>query len=132
MRTSPTCARGGGALSRGPNAARVRFPLHRHGITAERHFEEDRLIDYWIGLEGLFTRENDRRPEATQVKTRSTALLKLDTTATEEVGKIHGTRGEIVHGKYDYDQERLDKHVAAASRFLTEALTEYLSTDDPL
>ncbi len=44
-------------LITGGNAAQLRFPLRRWGMSVQRQWDEDRLIDLWIGLEGLFKRD---------------------------------------------------------------------------
>jgi hypothetical protein len=55
-------------LTQGGNALQIRFPLRRWGISIQRHWPEDQLIDQWIGLESLFKRDLEVRriPEKTR------------------------------------------------------------------
>lgn len=41
------------SVTGGANASRIRTPLRRWGVSRQRRFEEDRLLDCWLGLEGL-------------------------------------------------------------------------------
>ena len=70
------------SLTLRPNAAAMLFPLRRLGVGCQCHFDEDRLLDYWIGLEGLFTRLREKHA-ADRVATRTSYhLLGLDLTSS--------------------------------------------------
>jgi hypothetical protein len=59
----------------GPNSSRVRLALRRWSSAADRESDEDRLIDYWIGLESLLLGSDAKAEVTFRAALRLAALL---------------------------------------------------------
>ena len=115
-------------LVAGPNASTLRFALRRWGSALQRKWPEDRLIDLWIGLEGLFKRESESRSNSDRVANRISRLLSLDRQnrrlLISQLADSYRLRNEVAHGKTAYDEEALKTAVADTNRWLRRALRE--------
>jgi len=120
----------------GPNAGHVRFPLRRAGVAAQRQFDEDRLIDCWIGLEGLLMHKDDRRSAVKQVVTRAQRLLGIDDRQTRqlgvELGKSFGVRSAVVHGDVSYDDASVLEAISVAGDVLAKSLRTFIQSGQPI
>jgi hypothetical protein len=119
----------------GPNAERIRFPLRRFGIAAQRAFAEDHLIDTWVGLDGLFKREDEMRGIGDNAARRASKLLDVDVdegrTLRRVVPRSYKVRGAIVHGRSDYSDEDLTEANEVADDLLRRSLLALISKAEP-
>jgi hypothetical protein len=127
------------ALHSGPNAKPVQVALRRWSTAADRVEEEDKLIDYWVGLEALFI------PDAKQelrlrASLRGAAFLGQQ---PEERGRTfevlrdsYDWRSAIVHGSTpDRKVQRrssLTDVVATTGTYLRSSLLAFLRADEAL
>ena len=89
------------ALTRGPNSSLVEVALRRFGAGLGRQSSEDRLIDYWIGLESLFLRESTELRFRAALRIAhllgSTSVERLKT--FDDVKTSYDARSAVVHGE---------------------------------
>ncbi len=102
-------------LRSNPNRALVELALRRWDAGMERRADEDKLIDYWVALESLFT------PDSTQeVRFRASLRIAAYLGATPEARRsiyadMHHSydwRSAVVHGASDKRRAQLDKRGA--------------------
>lgn len=118
----------------------VDLPFTRWFGAADRLYDSDKLIDYWIGFESLFS------PDSTQeVKFRVSLRIAayLGKTADEKETIYHDMRlsydwrSAVVHGN-PVEQKRLDKRATLqvttgkTRAYLRRALLKLLESDQPL
>lgn len=90
-------------LQSGPNAKMVALAFKRWSDTAERLADEDKLIDYWVALESLFSTDSNQ-----EVKFRSSLRIAAFLGKTPDKRKevyndmrnSYDWRSAIVHGAY--------------------------------
>jgi hypothetical protein len=115
------------AVASGPNSELLRWPLRRFGVSRQRAFEEDRLVDLAIALEGIFTREDEsqRRSAGGRIARRANLLLDGERAAmklrSRRVSDGYVKRSDIVHGRLPSEDE-----IAAAASGLDVVLLETL------
>jgi hypothetical protein len=114
----------------GGNSAKVRFPLRRWGMSVQRQWDEDRLIDLWIGLEGLFKRDLEVRDIPEKIAPRIRDLLALDRKPTNRLQESYDARVAIAHGRSTYRDEDLWRAVDIADELLREALKALIQRTD--
>jgi hypothetical protein len=130
-----------GRMRAGAVAGEVDLPFRRWSGAADRLDDADRLIDYWVGLEALFS------PDSTQevkfrVALRIAAYLGESPDACEaiyqEMRHSYDWRSTVVHGGKLKEQKKLDKRgtlqaVTAKTRaYLRQAILKLLTSDQQL
>ena len=90
-----------GAIDTIPADGVLRSALRRFNFAYERSRPEDRIIDYWVGLEALFA-PDDQREFKYRLRLRTAYYLCDDPDGREDVYQTLGTsydvRSKIVHG----------------------------------
>jgi hypothetical protein len=126
-------------LHTGPNLDALELALRRWAGAVERFQEEDKLIDYWIGLESLFTPDT-----TTELRFRASLRIAgfLGRTAVErsaiyqDVLLSYDWRSAVVHG---VDKKRISSltkkeplpSITAKTRaYLRRALLQLLESDE--
>lgn len=109
-------------LVEGGNAAQVRFPLRRWGMSVQRQWDEDRLIELWIGLEGLFKRDMEVKNIPEKIAPRVRDLLGLDRKPTNRLKESYEVRVAVAHGRSTYRDEDLWPAVDIVEELLRESL----------
>ena len=122
-------------LTSGPNAELLRWPVRRFGVSRQRAFDEDRLVDLTIALEGIFMTEADKtsRDSAGDLMSwRANRLLGGDRTATRlranRVDRGYRGRSDIVHGRLPSEEDTA-RAVSGLDTVLVEALTALLASE---
>lgn len=116
----------------------TRLALRRWDMTTERLNEDDKLIDYWIALESLFT--PDSKQEVKYRASFRTAAYIGDTPQEREeiytnLKNSYDLRSKIVHGiipktKHKSDAEAVKSKLIGKTRsFLRRALLKILNSD---
>jgi len=128
-------------LQQGDVAEDVELPFRRWYGATDRLDDADRLIDYWVGLEALFS------PDSTQeVKFRSSLRIAayLGETPDEwetiysEMRHSYDWRSTVVHGGSHREHKKLDKRgdlrtmTAKTRAYLRQAILKLLTSDEPL
>jgi hypothetical protein len=128
-------------LQAGDVAEEVELPFRRWYGATDRLDDADRLIDYWVGLEALFS------PDSTQeVKFRASLRIAAYLGETpDQWESIYGEmrhsydwRSTVVHGGSHKEQKKLDKRgdlrtVTAKTRaYLRRAILKLLESDESL
>jgi hypothetical protein len=76
--------------------------LRRFGYAHDRRLDEDRLIDYWIGLEALYTTSGENQETVDKISRRIARLLGTDQRSRidlkEEAKTLYNIRSRVVHG----------------------------------
>ncbi|MDB5098203.1 MAG: hypothetical protein JWM80_2624, partial [Cyanobacteria bacterium RYN_339] len=89
------------ALGNGPNVSRAKLALERWSDAFERLSDDDKLVDYWIGLESLFIGV-DTGELSYRAALRIAWFLGADATdrrrLQKEMKSSYGARSKIVHG----------------------------------
>jgi hypothetical protein len=118
-------------LHAGPNAKRASLAFRRFASAADRATEEDRLIDYWVGLESLFTFET-RQEVILRASLRIGAMLGATPDARvqrrKEMRDSYDVRSRVVHGG-DVKKDELTTASQHARSALREALLRVLESD---
>jgi hypothetical protein len=115
-------------VTSGPNSRVLRWPLRRFGVSRQRAFGEDRLVDLAIALEGIFTGEDEsqRRSASHGISRRANLLLGGERSVTKLRSKrvLDGylKRSDIVHGRLPSEDD-----IARAATGLDVVLVEALS-----
>lgn len=122
------------SLAAGPNRDIIRWPLRRFGVAMQRAFMEDRLVDFVIALESLFSRETDpQRNPGALIAERANRLLGGDRPTrklrTSQILSAYGLRSALVHGRLPSESD-IALSASSIERVLREALTELLSALD--
>jgi hypothetical protein len=122
-------------------AADIDLPFRRWYGAADRLNDADRLIDYWVGLESLFS------PDSTQevrfrVSLRIAAFLGESPDEWEaiynEMRHSYDWRSKVVHGGSPREHKKLEKQgtLSASARktreYLRASLLKLLDSDQPL
>lgn len=130
-----------GRLRAGVVAEEVDLPFRRWNGAADRLDDADRLIDYWVGLEALFS------PDATQeVKFRVALRIAAYFGETpdeceaiyQEMRHSYDWRSTVVHGGNLKEQKKLDKRgtlqvtTAKTRAYLRQAILKLLKSDQQL
>lgn len=89
-------------LSEHPIDGALDVAIRRLEYAYERSRTEDRMIDYWIGLEALFMSSGDQGEQTDKLSRRIARLLGQDLverrTLRSSVKRLYGTRSRLVHG----------------------------------
>jgi hypothetical protein len=110
-------------LIEGPNATVVRFPLRRWSASTQRRWDEDRLIDCWIGLEGLFKRRNESLAIPEAIAPRVARLLGREQgVESVRLRNSYNIRNDITHGGIDYDEQDVEEAIETADEVLQASL----------
>ncbi|MBJ7604589.1 MAG: hypothetical protein JF888_15645 [Candidatus Dormibacteraeota bacterium] len=122
------------SLATGPNSATIRWPLRRFGVAMQRAFMEDRLVDFFIALEALFSRETDpQRNTSALIAERTNRLLGGDRPTrklrTSQILSAYGMRNALVHGRLPSEGD-IALSASNIERVLRDALAELLSASD--
>lgn len=127
-------------LASSPNAGRLRVALRRWDSSFDRLRDEDRLLDYWIALESLFT------PDSTQelsfrASLRIAAYLGQDSSRRkqiyDDVKTSYAFRSVIVHGsaeglvKLEKKGRTLSEITSVTGHYLREAIRAILKEPGP-
>lgn len=102
------------AMRTSPNAAKVSVAQRRWTSATERTRADDRLLDYWIGLESLLLGRREQSKQRTAA-VRGGVLLSADhaerATVADQLYDSYDCRSAIMHGdaqglaRYDVAQE---------------------------
>jgi len=128
-------------LDNSPNAPIVRLAFSRWSVTSERLSDEDKLIDYWIALESLFT------PDASQEVTYRSAIriaaflgdaAEVRKKIYDDIRHSYEWRSALVHGgrRESGRIKKLRKNVPLRSiadntrSYLREAIIRILRSDE--
>jgi len=107
------------SLVNGAQHERLPVALDRFKLAYERRRPEDKLIDYWVGLEALFS-PSDRAELSYRIPLRAAYFIGSSPEEREQVFTAlrdhYGTRSDVVHGR----KPKRDVKVAA------EAVEDYL------
>jgi hypothetical protein len=117
-------------LVTGGNATQVRFPLRRWGMSVQRQWEEDRLIDLWIGLEGLFKRDLEVRSVPEKIAPRVRDLLALSSKPVNQLRQSYDVRIAVAHGRVSYADQDLWSAVDTSDELLRESLKALIERSD--
>jgi hypothetical protein len=117
------------------NAERLAVARRRWDGADERFRDDDRLIDYWIALESLFS----TRDEPTEITYRTSMRIAAFTGETPEervsvkglMSKSYQCRSDIVHGK-NVTPARLREQVVQTRTYLRRSLLKALGSNAPL
>lgn len=115
----------------GPNRSKVRWPLRRFGVAAQRPFVEDRLVDRIIALEAIFGHDGDPiKGTGGRIASRANRLLggkRIDMTLrSKRIGKAYEFRNDLVHGRLPPEAE-IDAAAANMDSVLREGLRTLLN-----
>jgi hypothetical protein len=98
-------------------------PFQRFSSARSRTRPSDRLIDYWIGLESLFSKEGESQELSYKYAIRIAHYVGKDQTSRldffSSMTKAYGARSKVVHGK---KVKGLQEAERAAERALRESL----------
>jgi hypothetical protein len=115
-------------LASSPNAGQLRVALRRWDTAYDRLRDEDRLIDYWIALESLFTPDSNQEL-LFRASLRIAAYLGNDTRQRrqiyDDIKTSYGFRSSIVHGNA-VGLAKLEKKVGRTLREITDATGQHL------
>jgi hypothetical protein len=117
-------------LLAGGNAPQVRFPLRRWGMSVQRQWDEDRLIDLWIGLEGLFKRDDEVRNVPEKIAPRVRDLLGLASKPVNPLRQSYDVRIAVAHGRSSYSDRDLWAAVDTADKLLCDSLKTLIERSD--
>ena len=115
-------------VTAGPNTELLRWPLRRFGVSRQRAFGEDRLVDLTIALEGIYISEEESQQRGSpgdRIARRTNLLLGGDRAMrklrTKRIIGGYLKRSDIVHGRLPSEDE-----IAAAATGLEAVLLETL------
>jgi len=109
-------------LQDSPNRQRIDLALRRWSAGMGRARNEDKIIDYWTGLESLFAPSSRQIAETASKRIASLANANERGSLYERVKGSYGVRSALVHG---YSESELQKKIRKGGLTLTgvEALT---------
>jgi hypothetical protein len=116
--------------------ARLEIALHRLDVAYERARAEDRIIDYWIGLEALYLRRNENAELAYRAALRVAYALETDPVPRKRMRKkvaaSYNARSDIVHGAANTSASKWAEFTESVlRRSLKRAILEPGSIDIP-
>lgn len=114
----------------GGNAEQVRFPLRRWGMSVQRQWDEDRLIDLWIGMEGLFKRDGEVRNVPEKIAPRVRDLLGLASKPAKQLRQSYEVRIAVAHGRASYTDQDVWRAVDTVDALLRESLKVLIGRSD--
>ncbi len=104
------------SITTGPNAARIRMPLRRWGASRQRRYDEDKLLDCWIALEGLFP--GAKSYIAIWVAQQMALLLSLNVAQQApleaDLRNSYRQRNNVAHGNAYTEQDVVQANQTAA------------------
>lgn len=129
-------------LDRSPNAAKISLALRRWDSAVERLSDEDKIIDYWIALESLFTSDTTQEIKF-RASLRIAGLLGANVDEREkiynEIRHSYDWRSKIVHGTDTVKNSKslkdfkkkgdLPEVVEKTRSYLRQALLHFLKSD---
>jgi hypothetical protein len=130
-----------GRLQKSPNVEKISLALHRWSATAERLNDEDKLIDYWIALESLFTPDSSQEL-VFRASLRIAAFLGQAPDERREIydhmRHSYAWRSAIVHGDYrkkrkvtELNKKGTLSEVSIRTRsYLSKAILRVLESDE--
>ena len=119
------------ALDAPPWDSGFEVAMRRYEYGYERSNEEDRMVDYWIGLEALFTTADEKAETADKLARRIARLLGETPEARlnmfRKVKTLYRTRSRLVHGSPP-SRDRVLADTEESANLLREALRSRLLT----
>lgn len=95
-------------------------PFGRFEGSRERWSTEDRLLDYWIGLEFLFSHESESQELTYKYAIRIAHFLGRDRTSRlrlfDQMNQSYKARSKIVHGKKIKDISEIEEATGSVFR----------------
>jgi Apea-like HEPN len=115
------------SITSGRNAARIRMPLRRWGASRQRRYDEDKLLDSWIAMEGLFPGGRTRIGlwVAGQMVTHLNLNATQQTTLETGLQQSYRQRNRVAHGN-TYTETDIVNAVQAVSDALHDSLVALL------
>ncbi|MDP9351727.1 MAG: HEPN domain-containing protein [Chloroflexota bacterium] len=129
-------------LSRSASADQIELALSRWDSAVDRVDDRERLIDYWIGLESLFTPEDDPEAITRRASQRIAVFLghghQERVRISDDIKNSYALRSKVVHGATAHPNKPTQKLLARVPEltgktrdYLRDALLRILASATP-
>jgi hypothetical protein len=98
--------------------------LRRFEFAYKRGSDEDRIVDYWIALEALYTERGERKGITAKLASRIpviSASAERRKILSMRVRELYDVRSDVVHGA-EITREKLHTHVERSAELVREAI----------